>query len=71
MTALDQYMLLWKGRQAGPFSIAQIREKLSAGDINRMHQIHVDGRWQILDDYLEKLRGVDLETKRSEQQELR
>jgi Domain of unknown function (DUF4190) len=64
----DQYLLLWKGRQFGPFSMDQIREKLSAGDINRMHQIQVEGRWQILDEYLEKLRGKDLELRRAEQQ---
>jgi len=68
MIAADRYLLLWKGRQAGPFSIAEIREKLLAGDINRMHQIHADGRWQILDDYLEKLRGADLEARRAEEQ---
>jgi hypothetical protein len=71
MIAVDQYLLLWKGRQTGPFSIAQIREKLLAGDINRMHQIHVDGRWQILDEYLEKLRGADLEATRAEERQMR
>jgi len=71
MIAADQYLLLWKGRQTGPFSIGQIREKLLAGDINRMHQIHVDGRWLILDEYLEKLRQADLEAKRAEEQQTR
>jgi hypothetical protein len=71
MTAADQYLLLWKGRQSGPFDIARIQEMLLAGDINRMHQIHIDGRWQILDDFLEKLRGADLEAKRAEEQQVR
>ena len=69
--AEEQYLLLWKGRQIGPFNAGQIREKLSAGDINRMHQINVGGRWQILDDYLEKLRGTESEVRRAEQQEAR
>lgn len=71
MIAEDQYLLLWKGRQTGPFSADRIREKLYAGDINRMHQIHVDGRWQILDEYLEKLRETELEARRTEQQRTR
>lgn len=71
MIAEDQYLLLWKGRQTGPFSIGQIRERLLAGDINRMHQIQVDGRWQILDEYLERLRGADLEASRAEEQRRR
>jgi hypothetical protein len=68
MTGDSQFLLLWKGRQTGPFSIEQIRERLFAGDINRMHQIQVDGRWQILDEYLEKLRGSDRDARRAEQQ---
>jgi hypothetical protein len=60
MSTEEQHLLLWKGRQFGPFNIEQIREKLFAGDINRMHQIQVDDHWQILDDYLEKLRAADL-----------
>ena len=71
MIAEDQYLLLWKGRQSGPFSVGQIREKLLAGDISRMHQINADGRWQILDEYMEKLRGAELEVRRAEQQKMR
>jgi hypothetical protein len=70
MIAEDQHLLLWKGRQFGPFSVDQIREKLSAGDINRMHQIKIDGRWQILDEYLERLRGAESEAKRQMETQL-
>ena len=51
------YYLLWKGRQAGPFSLAAIREKLASGEINRMHQVSVDGRWVVLGEFLENYEG--------------
>ncbi|MDB6174044.1 MAG: hypothetical protein JWL59_3355 [Chthoniobacteraceae bacterium] len=55
----QRFELLWKGRQSGPFSLAVIREKLSAGEISRMHQIQFDGRWMVLDEFLEKHAGTD------------
>jgi hypothetical protein len=50
------YRLLWKGRESGPFPLEEIEARLVAGEISRLHQIQVNGRWQILDDFLEKLR---------------
>jgi hypothetical protein len=46
------YLLQWKGRQSGPFSLAQIRTQLGRGEISRMHQVAVDGGWQVLDEFL-------------------
>jgi hypothetical protein len=57
------YYLLWKGRQAGPFSLAAIREKLVSGEINRMHQVSVDGRWVVLGDFLEQQEGGPAEVR--------
>lgn len=54
-----QYSLLWKGRQSGPFSLAMIREKLNSGEISRMHQVSYNGRWMVLDEFLEKHAGPD------------
>jgi hypothetical protein len=57
MNSMDQkFLLLWKGTQSGPFSLEEIRARLAAGEISRVHQLQVDGRWQLLDDYLEKQR---------------
>jgi len=58
------YSLLWKGRQSGPFSLAAIRERLTAGEINRMHQINVEGRWLVLGDFLEQQDGGPAEIRR-------
>lgn len=60
------YLLLWKGTQSGPFGLEEIRSKLEAGDISRMHQIQVNGGWQILDEFLSKLRAAELEKQRAE-----
>ena len=47
------FLLRWKGAESGPFSIEEIRELLDAGDISRLHQVQVNGRWKLLDDFAE------------------
>ena len=59
-----QFLLLWKGRQSGPFSAAVIREKLSSSEISRMHQVNWNGRWIVLDEFLEKHGGGDPDAQR-------
>jgi hypothetical protein len=63
--------LLWKGRQSGPFSVAAIREKLGSGEISRMHQVNFNGRWIVLDEFLEKHAGGDPEAQRRAEAERR
>ena len=53
-TQETQFFLLWKGRQSGPFPLTLIREQLSSGEISRMHQINFNGKWIVLDEFLEK-----------------
>ena len=59
-----QFLLLWKGRQSGPFSVAAIREKLNSGEISRMHQVNFKSKWIVLDEFLEKHADGDPEVKR-------
>lgn len=47
------FLLRWKGAESGPFSIEEIRELLAAGEISRMHQVQVNGRWKLIDDFAE------------------
>ena len=61
-----KYLLLWKGAQSGPYRLDEIRSKLTAGDISRMHQIHAEGSWQVLDEFLLKLRAEEMEARRKE-----
>jgi hypothetical protein len=62
-----EYYLLWKGRQSGPFSLTAIREQLVAGDINRMHQVSVGGRWIVLADFLDQQDGGPMAARRRAQ----
>ena len=65
-----QYLLLWKGIQSGPFTLALIREKLGACEISRMHQVNSNGRWIVLDEFLEK-QGGDSDARRRAEAEQR
>lgn len=56
--AASTFLLRWKGAESGPFSLEEIRELLAAGEISRMHQVQVNGRWKLLDDFAE----LDTET---------
>ena len=49
----SKFLLRWKGAESGPFSIEEIRELLDAGEISRLHQVQVNGRWKLLDDFAE------------------
>ena len=49
--AASTFLLRWKGAESGPFSIEEIRELLATGDISRLHQVQVNGRWKLLDDF--------------------
>lgn len=67
----DRYQLLWKGRESGPFDTDQIQEKLFSGEISRIHQINANGRWQLLDEFLERMRQAEMETERAQEQRRR
>ena len=53
LPAASTFLLRWKGAESGPFSIEEIRELLAAGEISRVHQVQVNGRWKLLDDFAE------------------
>ncbi len=63
----QHFMLLWKGHQSGPFAMALIREKLSSGEISRMHQISFNGRWITLGEFLDKQSGPSPEDRLREE----
>jgi hypothetical protein len=52
--AEPQFFIAWKGANMGPFTLAQIQEKLAAGEVSRMHQVQVGGRWLSVDEFLSK-----------------
>ncbi len=59
--AASTFLLRWKGAESGPFSIEEIRDLLTAGDISRLHQVQINGRWKLLDDFA----GLDVETQQN------
>ena len=48
------YILRWRGREEGPYSLAVIDAKLSSNDIGMFHEILADGRWRSLKTFLEE-----------------
>jgi len=56
------FFIAWKGANSGPFTLAQIREKLSSGEVSRMHQIQTGGRWLSLDEFLAKHEASENQT---------
>jgi hypothetical protein len=51
-TDARRYLLRWKGRPSGPFTLEEIRARLDAGEISRVHQIESELGWGLLDDFL-------------------
>lgn len=49
------YMLRWRGRQQGPFSVPQIERKLSDNEIGMLHEIFVEGAWCTLRTFFERV----------------
>ena len=66
MSAIPEprYLLLWKGRESGPFDFVTIREMLQSGEISRMHQVSFNGKWMVLDELLERQRLAPAEAPR-------
>jgi hypothetical protein len=57
MNEESQHLILWRGKQSGPFALRVIRNKLSSGELSRAHQIKVDQEWVFLGEYLDRLGG--------------
>ena len=49
MDTTSKYLLRWRGRQQGPFSLDQIEHLLATNKIGMFHEVFVDGRWLTLD----------------------
>ncbi len=53
MTDSPSFPLRWRGRTSGPFSIADIEERLDAHEIGLWHEIEHEGRWVTLKDFID------------------
>lgn len=55
MDTNTSHMLRWRGRQQGPFTLAQIERKLAENEIGMLHEIQVQGQWLTLRDRFEAI----------------
>ena len=53
MTSDAIYSIRWRGRETGPFSVADIEERLDAHEVGLWHEILHKGRWVTLKDFIE------------------
>lgn len=51
------YTLEWRGTRRSGYSYEDIEAALITGELHSMYKIHVNGRWQVLRDYLEQYRS--------------
>ena len=53
-TPEGKYFLSWKGKQTGPFSLAEIQAKLQDHEIGLVHDINASGEWMPLEEFLRR-----------------
>jgi len=53
MTASSTYPIRWRGRESGPFSLADIEERLDAHEIGLWHEIQHEGTWVTLKEFID------------------
>lgn len=58
MSDAPEYSLRWRGRQFGPFSLAEINRQLDEHQIGMGHEILYDGKWISLEEFFVALREL-------------
>lgn len=53
--SLQLFQIEWKGRALGSFTLADIRARLGAGEVSRLHRVQVEGTWRPLGEWLDQL----------------
>lgn len=48
---MKQFMIRWRGREEGPYSMSDIEEQLSSNRIGLLHEILTEERWMTLRDF--------------------
>lgn len=52
---LQTFEIEWKGRSLGGFTLADIRARLAAGELSRLHRVHAEDGWRPLGEWLDQL----------------
>lgn len=61
MSADTQFQLQWRGKSHGPWTYAEIQERLVEGEIHSLYQVCIDGVWMPLRDFIEKTEATALQ----------
>lgn len=61
MSVATQFQLQWCGKSHGPWTYAEIQERLIAGEVNSLYQVRVEGVWMLLRDYIEQIEATALQ----------
>lgn len=59
------YSMRWRGRETGPFSIADIEERLDAHEVGLWHELFHNGRWVTLKEFIDETGKISRELKDS------
>jgi hypothetical protein len=66
MPAKTQFQLQWRGKSHGPWTYAEIQERLAEGEIHSLYQVRIDSVWMPLRDYVEQIEAVALQQQASD-----
>ena len=61
MSVDTQFQLQWCGKGHGPWTYAEIQERLISGEVHSLYQVRVDGAWMPLRDYIEQIEAAALQ----------
>jgi hypothetical protein len=66
------FLVRWRGRQEGPYSVSVIGAKLAKNEIGLLHEIFHDGKWITIRDYIAEREAIlSAEIQAKEEQEHR
>lgn len=66
MSEESKLQLQWRGKSHGPWTYAEIQNRLSEGDIHSLYQVRVEGTWLPLREYIEKMESAELQRRAAE-----
>jgi len=69
--ASAEFLVRWRGRQDGPYSVSVIEAKLAANEVGLLHEILYDGNWVTIRDYIAEREAVLLAERQAREEEER
>ena len=66
MSEESKLQLQWRGKSHGPWTYAEIQNRLSEGEIHSLYQVRIDGAWLPLREHIEKVESAELQRRAAE-----